>query len=64
MRMEEDEKYQVEGTYTLEKGEFPEEQRLKQKQGWTGDEETRGFFRNALARLKFTPIETFSSSVN
>ena len=29
MRMEEDERYQVEGTYTLEKGEFPEEQRLK-----------------------------------
>lgn len=42
MRMEEDEKCQVEGTYTLEKGEFPEKRRLKQKQGWTGGEETRG----------------------
>ena len=29
MRMEEDEKCQVEGTYTLEKGEFPEKRRLK-----------------------------------
>lgn len=29
MRMEEDEKYQVEGPYTLEKGEFPEKGKVE-----------------------------------